>query len=74
MYLGWYDDNPKKSVQIKIEEAIEAYEDRFGTHPNVVLVNEHEATNVEGVEIQVRPFIRRFNYWVGWREPVQVAA
>lgn len=39
MFLGWYDDNGKKAAQTKIEEAIAAYVERFGTAPNVVLVN-----------------------------------
>ena len=70
MYLGWYDDNPKKALAVKLSEAIEAYEDRFGTHPNIVLVNEAEVAQIDGVEITAKPFIRRYNYWVGWHEPV----
>lgn len=40
MFLAWYDDNTKKPTALKIQEAINAYAERFGTKPNVVLVNE----------------------------------
>ena len=40
MYLGWFDDNPKKTSALKIQEAIFAYTERFKTQPNVVLVKE----------------------------------
>ncbi|GIV97222.1 MAG: hypothetical protein KatS3mg057_1879 [Herpetosiphonaceae bacterium] len=69
MYLGWFDDNPKKALHLKISEAIEAYEDRFGDHPNIVLVNEAEVAQVDGIEIQPKPFVRRNYFWVGRHEP-----
>lgn len=67
MYLAWFDDHPKKETRYKISEAIDAYEGRFGTRPNVVLVNEAQIveTNVEGVEIIVRRYVRKHNFWVG---------
>lgn len=67
MYLAWFDDHPKKEVRYKISEAISAYEDRFGTPPNVVLVNESQSTDgsVEGIEVVSRPYIRVHNFWVG---------
>lgn len=39
MYLGWFDDNPKKAATTKIAEGIAAYLARFKTRPNVVLCN-----------------------------------
>jgi hypothetical protein len=66
MYLAWFDDHPKKDVRYKISEAISAYENRFGTHPNVVLVNETQVMEpVEGVAVVTRPYIRKHNFWVG---------
>ncbi len=65
MYLGWYDDNPKKPVALKISEAIEAYTSRFKAHPNVVLVNEADQDAVDGVQVRTEGFIRRNNFWVG---------
>ncbi|MBK9713692.1 MAG: hypothetical protein IPO81_20690 [Kouleothrix sp.] len=66
MYLGWYDDNPKKSVALKIEEAIDAYVDRFKARPNVVLVNEADRAEIKGVLVRSEGYIRRNNFWVGW--------
>ena len=51
MYLGWFDDNPKKTTTLKIEEAIYAYVERFKTRPNVVLVNEADRAEIKGGEV-----------------------
>jgi len=71
MYLGWWDDNPKKASSVKITEAIDAYMDRFRTRPNVVLVNEADSNAGEfsGVNIRVESYIRKNNFWVGFEEP-----
>ncbi|HNP86753.1 MAG: hypothetical protein JST60_00510 [Chloroflexi bacterium SZAS-1] len=72
MYLGWFDDNPKKAVSLKIEEAIDAYMDRFKVRPNVVLVNEADRTDISGVNVRSEGYIRRNNFWVGWEEAARV--
>jgi hypothetical protein len=66
MYLGWYDDNGKKTTAEKIAEACAAYVTRFGTRPNIVLVNEAERVEVEGLTIRVEKYIRRNNFWIGY--------
>lgn len=68
MYLAWFDDSPKKAVELKIEEAIEAYVQRFHRRPNVVLVNEADRAEVAGVAVRSESFIRRYNFWVGREE------
>jgi hypothetical protein len=68
MYYGWFDDNPKKTSAMKIEEAIDAYVRRFHKRPNVVLVNEADVAHVQGVVVRPENFIRRYNYWVGWED------
>lgn len=66
MYLAWFDDHPKKELKFKISEAIYAYEDRFGTRPKVVLVNETQTMEpVEGVRIISHSYVRKHNFWVG---------
>ncbi|MBK9942698.1 MAG: hypothetical protein IPP13_13890 [Kouleothrix sp.] len=72
MYLGWFDDNPKKAAELKIEEAIDAYVDRFKTRPNVVLVNEADRIEIKGVLIRSEGYIRRNNFWVGWEDAARV--
>jgi hypothetical protein len=68
MYLLWYDDSTKKATKLKIEEAINAYTDRFKSRPNVVLVNEDDRTDIQGVSVRSAGYIRRNNFWVGWED------
>ena len=68
VYLLWYDDNTKKAPRIKIEEAIGAYTDRFKSKPNVVLVNEADRADIQGMLVRSEGYIRRNNFWVGWED------
>jgi hypothetical protein len=72
VYLLWYDDNAKKAPQIKIAEAIGAYTDRFKSKPNVVLVNEADRAEIQGMLVRSEDFIRRNNFWVGWEDATKV--
>lgn len=73
-YLMWFDDNPKIPARQKINEAIAAYQRRFKTRPNVVLVSEGdngvlndptETVEHDGVQVRGVSFVRRNNFWVG---------
>ena len=66
MYLGWFDDNPKKANKDKIAEACAAYVARFQMQPNVVLVNRDDAT--DDPRVRVEGYIRKNNFWVGWED------
>ena len=68
VYLLWYDDSARKPIQLKIEEAISAYTDRFKAKPNVVLVNEADRADIKGVLVRSEGYIRRNNFWVGWED------
>jgi hypothetical protein len=72
MYLGWFDDNPKKTSAAKMDEAILAYVDRFKTRPNIILCNEADRAEVRGVLVRSEGYIRRNNYWVGYEDAVRV--
>ena len=72
MYLLWYDDNTKKASKLKIEEAIDAYTDRFKTKPNVVLVNEADRADVQGMLVRSEGYIRRNNFWIGWEDATKM--
>jgi hypothetical protein len=74
MYLWWFDDNPKKTAKDKIEEAIAAYIQRSRLRPNVVLVNEADRAEVQGVTVRSENYIRRSNFWVGWEDAAQTHA
>lgn len=71
--MMWFDDSAKKSAELKIGEAIEAYIRHFKSKPNVVLVNVDEQVQVSGVQVRSASYIRRHNFWVGW-EDAAVAA
>ncbi|MCU0491836.1 MAG: hypothetical protein MUD01_09630 [Chloroflexaceae bacterium] len=64
-FLMWYDDNPKVPLIIKIEEAVEAYTKRFRGNPNLVLVNEEDVIDFQGVKVRGVAHVRRNNFWVG---------
>lgn len=65
-YLAWFDDDRKKTTVTKIEEAVAAYEQRTGRHPNVVLVNEQDgAEQAQGVRLRPLSYIRPSTFYVG---------
>ena len=67
MYLGWFDDNPKKAATDKAWEAIAAYRERFGSAPTVILVNEADKDiEIGGIVVRTETYIRRNNFWVGF--------
>lgn len=68
MYYGWFDDNPKLSAELKIQDAVAAYMRRFGKRPNIVLVNEADIAEIKGLTVRAEHFIRRHNFWVGYED------
>ncbi|NJR53038.1 MAG: hypothetical protein HC780_29255 [Leptolyngbyaceae cyanobacterium CSU_1_3] len=69
MYMMWFDDSMKKTAALKIEEAVEAYVRHFKSKPNIVLVNEADLDQVQGLRIRSVGYVRRHNFWVGWEDP-----
>lgn len=66
LYLEWDELNPKKPVKVRLEEAVAAYQARFGTAPNVILVNEADASATHpGCAVQVGRQVRKDCYQVG---------
>lgn len=68
MFLGWYDDTPKKSAEQKIEEAIERFVSKFGEQPDVCLVNAANMVGIEGIEVKTASYVRPNHFWVGKEE------
>lgn len=69
-YLGWEDHSAKRATVDKVRDAIDAYVERFGYKPAVVLMNSADAhaagvEKVGGVPIRVESYIRRNNFWPG---------
>jgi hypothetical protein len=67
-YLVWFDDDRKKTTEIKIEEAMDAYERRFHRHPNVILISEQDRIETESVRLRSLSYIRPSNFYVGFEE------
>jgi hypothetical protein len=65
MFLGWFDDTPKKSAAAKIEEAVERYTGKFGESPNICLVNAADAATLNGIDVRVVEYVRPNHFWVG---------
>ncbi|HET6312887.1 MAG TPA: hypothetical protein VFH60_03550 [Chloroflexia bacterium] len=65
MFLGWFDDTPKKAAAEKLEEAVERYVAKFGEAPDLCLVNQKDATTHAGVEVKVVEYVRPNHFWVG---------
>jgi hypothetical protein len=71
MFLGWYDPEKKKPARRKLEEAIERYEEKFGSLPEAVLTSvadaEELATDNKAPDILIRGvnYIPRFTFYVG---------
>ena len=74
MFLGWFDDTRKKDPHEKIEEAVERYVAKFGTQPDLCLLNAADLTQYDGLEIKVVDYVRPNHFWVGQANPVEQAA
>ena len=65
-YLGWFDDNPKKTAEEKIDEAVERYVKRFGRRPNLCLVNREDQVSHRVVEVRPARNVHRHHFLVGY--------
>lgn len=74
MYLGWYDDTPKKSAEEKIEEAVQRFIAKFGERPTVCLVSPGSAVGFDGLEVKTAAYVRPNHFWVGREEPATVGS
>lgn len=70
MYLGWYDPDKKKTSTIKLREAVERYQAKYGKSPAVVLLNAVDAQQYPGVEVRVVAHVAPNTFFVGEDEPV----
>jgi len=68
-YLGWFDDNPKKPAEQKIDEAVDRYVLRFGRRPNLCLVNQADCVSHRAVEVQPAGHVHRHHFLVGYVPP-----
>jgi hypothetical protein len=74
MFLGWFDDTPKKGVAEKIQEAVERYIEKFGEEPNLCLVNARDVVAYNGLEVKPVEYVRPNHFWVGREEVLPATA
>lgn len=74
MFVGWFDDDPKKPAKVKLLKGLERYREKFGESASLVLVNAKDACTVQDVEVRVVEYVRPNNFWVGRREHMTVGA
>lgn len=73
LYLGWLDDDGRKSVARKIEEAVARYATKFGRPATLCLVSQADYAeltgngngSVPGVEVRVSARCARSHFQVG---------
>jgi hypothetical protein len=69
MFLVWLDDDRRKTMTMKIAEALDAYEKRMGGPANLVLVHADEVGDAPNmVRVRPVPYMQRSNFYVGVEE------
>ncbi len=72
MFFVWYDDNPKKSLNAKIDEAVLRYKQKYGTVPNVCMLSDKtqasDYSNIGsnlGIEVRTAKNVQQNYFWIG---------
>jgi len=68
-YLVWYDPDSLRSVVEKIAGACAAYQRRFSTAPNLVLISATDVAELAGVEVRSERTVQPHHFWVGSVDP-----
>ncbi|MEI7768912.1 MAG: hypothetical protein WCI67_02935 [Chloroflexales bacterium] len=67
LFLVWYDEDSRRSVVEKIQNALAAYSKRFSVAGDLVLINVADSAELKGVEVEVRSerTVQPHHFWVG---------
>jgi hypothetical protein len=71
LYFVWYDDNAKKPLSDKLEEAIAAYIARFNIQPSVLLVNVADLLETTKLQVRVERTVQPNSFWLGYEDAVE---
>jgi len=52
MFLGWYDPDRRKSLERKLDDALDRYREKFNAEPVTVLTSVADATSLQGAALQ----------------------
>ncbi|NTW01101.1 MAG: hypothetical protein HGA19_07275 [Oscillochloris sp.] len=67
LYLVWYDEDIRRPMGEKVQNALAAYSKRFSIEGNLVLMNEVDVAKLEGTTVEVRSerTVQPHHFWVG---------
>lgn len=77
MFLVWYDSDRKRKLVEKVVQAAERYTERFGTAPEIVLLNPAQAGEEEeiaGIPVRTTPLVLPNHVYIGVEEPGEQSA
>ncbi len=67
--LLWFDDDPRRPFEVKVEEAVERYIEKFGDQPNTCFVNPQTLPRDirfhAGVTIRPLATVLPDHFWIG---------
>ena len=80
MYFAWYDNDRKRAVHLKVDDACAAYAAKFGHQPSLVLLCQGDLDELKRdrltatVELKAVPFLSRNTFYVGLVDAASQAA
>ena len=71
--LLWFDNDPKRPLEEKIQEAAQRYQAKFGAQPNTCYVNSEsvaeESKHVGQLQVLGAPFVLPDHFYIGVSKP-----
>jgi hypothetical protein len=65
----WYDNDPKATLETKIQRAVDYYRKKYGAAPNLCFVNtKTEGEGPEGIEVRRTHQVLKNHLWLGKSE------
>ena len=73
--LLWFENNTKKALEQRVQEATERYREKFGKSPNTCYVHPQDLNgdglSLGGMRVVAASNILRNHLWVGWDDEVE---
>jgi hypothetical protein len=68
--LLWFENDTKKALEQRVQEAMERYREKFGKSPNTCYIHPQDLNghglSLEGMRVVAASNILRNHLWVGW--------
>lgn len=73
--LLWFENNAKKALDQRVQEAIDRYREKFGRLPNTCYIHPSDLNghglSLEGMRVVAASNILRSHLWVGWDDEAE---